>query len=348
MQGIDSVNIKSAIVHKVGNPARGERLQLSENSLSLNDLIVADLLKHYFLKPFNENEQYHFTHISNLELNEVYEYSTKIFENHKSFKKYAALIAQFLYAKSTHVKIKEGELYVVLFENIGIDGQYTEAVGIFKSESTETFLRVFQHGTSLEVGAETGIDLKKMDKGCLIFNVQRDEGYIVLNVDNLNKQQGTQYWMDEFLQIKPYAGNYHQTDKAMDMCKLFISNEYQDKFEVTKSDQIHLFNKSMEFFRSKEQFTTEDFSDEVLHHPEVVEAFQSFKERYQSSKDVSFDDPFEIHLAAVKKQQRHFKSVLKLDKNFHVYIHGRRELIEKGFDNHLGKNFYKLFFDEET
>lgn len=348
MNAIDSVNIKSAIVHKVGNPARGEALQLSENTLSLNDLMVADMLKHYFLKHFNENEQYHFTHISNIELNEVFDYAGKVFENHKSFKKYAALIAQFLYAKSTHVKIKEGELYVVLFENIGIGNQYTEALGIFKSESAETFLRVFRHGASLEVGAENGIDLKKLDKGCLIFNANKEEGYIVLHVDNLNRQQGTQYWMDEFLQIKPYTGNYHQTDKAMDMCKLFISNDYQDKFEVTKSDQIHLLNKSMDFFRSKEQFTLNEFSEEVLHHPEVVDAFETFKNKYQSAKDVSFDDPFDIHLAAVKKQQRHFKSVLKLDKNFHVYIHGRRELIEKGFDDSVGKNFYKLFFDEES
>ena len=43
-------------------------------------------------------------------------------------------------------------------------------------------------------------------------------------------------------------------------------------------------------------------------------------------------DNFEISAQAVKRQARIFKSVLKLDKNFHIYIHGNRELIEKGFD----------------
>ncbi len=66
MTGIKNVEIVQAIVHKVGNPTRGEDLKLSSNSLSLNDTDVRDVLAHYFLHPFNEHEQYHFTHISNV------------------------------------------------------------------------------------------------------------------------------------------------------------------------------------------------------------------------------------------------------------------------------------------
>ena len=29
---------------------------------------------------------------------------------------------------------------------------------------------------------------------------------------------------------------------------------------------------------------------------------------------------------------RYFKSVIKLDSNFHIYVHGKREWIERGFD----------------
>jgi hypothetical protein len=50
---------------------------------------------------------------------------------------------------------------------------------------------------------------------------------------------------------------------------------------------------------------------------------------------------------AVKKQERIFKSVLKLDKNFHIYIHGDRELIEQGMDAD-GRKFYKIYFEEES
>ncbi len=42
------------------------------------------------------------------------------------------------------------------------------------------------------------------------------------------------------------------------------------------------------------------------------------------------------------------RSVLKLDKNFHIYIHGDRELIERGYDEEKGKSFYKVYFEEES
>jgi hypothetical protein len=50
---------------------------------------------------------------------------------------------------------------------------------------------------------------------------------------------------------------------------------------------------------------------------------------------------------AVKKQQRIYKSVLKLDKNFHIYIHGNTDLIEKGVDMD-GRKYYKIYYQEES
>jgi hypothetical protein len=62
---------------------------------------------------------------------------------------------------------------------------------------------------------------------------------------------------------------------------------------------------------------------------------------------VEWDESFDIDLAAVKKQGKVFKSILKLDKNFHIYIHGRQDLIERGFDEAKGKHFYKVYFEQE-
>ena len=58
-------------------------------------------------------------------------------------------------------------------------------------------------------------------------------------------------------------------------------------------------------------------------------------------------DEFDISSPAVKKQQKVFKSILKLDRNFHVYIHGNREMIERGYDEERSMNYYKLYFEEE-
>ena len=148
MTSIDSVQLSQAIVHKVGNPTRGEELKLSAGPLTLTDGIVRNLLTRYFLGPFNEHEQYRFTHISDLGMNEVYHYVTAMFDDSQNFTKQSALLAQFLYSKSTHAKVKEGELYVVHFNTVPFGTEYTEAIGVFKSETKENFLIVFPHGGS--------------------------------------------------------------------------------------------------------------------------------------------------------------------------------------------------------
>ncbi|MBO9565758.1 MAG: nucleoid-associated protein [Niastella sp.] len=348
MTGLDGVVLQNVMVHKVGNPSRGEELKLSENPLTLNDEIVRGLLTKYFLGAFNENELYHFTHLSNIELNEVYNYVRTIFDDADTFVPQAALLAQFLYSKSTHVKVKEGELYVVLFDRVLFEKEYVRAIGIFKSETKETFLKVFPHGKSWEVIQESGININKLDKGCLIFNTNTVDGYKVCVVDSTSKQNDTQYWVTDFLQVQPYADSYHHTDKYLSLCKNFVTNEYAEKFDVSKSDQIDLLNRSMDYFKTKEQFNLQEFAEEVIHHPEVVNTFMEYKKNFETARNFEIEDEFDIHLSAVKKQQKVFKTVLKLDKNFHIYIHGRRDLIERGIDEMTGKKYYKIYYDEET
>ena len=348
MTGLDSVQLKNVIVHKVGNPTRNEELRLSQNALTLNDDLVQGMLIKYFLGSFNENEHYHFTHLSDVNLNEVYTYVTKIFEDSASFIESSGLLASFLYSKSTHVRVKEGEMYIATFDQVPFGTEYKQAVGIFKSESKESFLKVFPHGQSLEVISEEGININKLDKGCLIFRNNKDEGYTVCVVDSNNKQNDTQYWISDFLQVQPYADSYHNTDKYLGLCKQFITNEYAEKFEVSKSEQIDMLNKSMDYFKTKDQFSMQEFTKEVIHFPEVIDSFLEYKKTYETVKNYEIDEEFDIHLSAVKKQAKVFKAVLKLDKNFHIYIHGRKDLIEKGYDELTGKHYYKLYFDEEA
>jgi hypothetical protein len=348
MTGIDSVQLRDVIVHKVGNPTRGEQLKLSENSLTLNDALVRGMLTKYFLSQFNENEHYRFTHLSDINLNEVFTYVTRIFRDPGTFVTTSGLIASFLYSKSTHARVKEGEMYLALFDQVPFGTEYKQAIGIFKSESKESFLKVFPHGQSFEVVSEEGININKLDKGCLIFRTDEDQGYKVCIVDTSNKQNDARYWVTDFLQVEPYADSYHNTDKYLGLCKQFISNEFAEKFEVSKSEQIDLLNRSIDYFKTRDQFNIDEFAEEVIHHAELIDSFKDYKKTYESAKNFEIEDEFDINLAAVKRQAKVFKSVLKLDKNFHIYIHGRKDLIEKGYDELTGKNFYKIYFDEEA
>jgi hypothetical protein len=117
---------------------------------------------------------------------------------------------------------------------------------------------------------------------------------------------------------------------------------------VDRADQVVMLNKTAEFFKTNEVFKEEVFEAEVMQQPEIIEAFKEYKDKYETMNHVAFKEEFSIATDVAKKMQKNFKSVIKLDKNFHVYIHGDRELVDKGYDDEKGMKFYKLFYSEES
>jgi hypothetical protein len=271
-----------------------------------------------------------------------------MFANPKSFVKDSKEIGRILYEYSTHPKVKNGELYVAYFRNCIYEGAEVDAIGIFKSENKDTFLRLQFDGSDYQVEYEDGVNINKLDKGCLILNTNKDNGYIVASVDNISRSVEAQYWKDEFLKIYPANDNYHSTQHYLDACKNFVTNQLEQEYEVNKTDKMSFLNKTVEYFKKNDAFDEDQFLETVFEDKELISSFTKYKEEYLLDTGVQLEDSFEISGMAVKKQARVFKSVLKLDKNFHVYIHGDKSLIEKGYDDKLGKSFYKIYFDEES
>ena len=120
-----------------------------------------------------------------------------------------------------------------------------------------------------------------------------------------------------------------------------------EDFEVTKADQIDLLNRSVDYFKKNDDFNKDDFENEVFGDSNVRESFRKFDESYREAHDVEISDTFSISIPALKKQAAAFKSVLKLDKNFHIYIHGDKELIEQGMDE-SGRKYYKIYYEQES
>lgn len=336
-------------IHKVGNKSMEENLVLSEQPLNIIDKTLTGLLMKYFLHSFEKvNEIYHLSHATGeLGLNEVYHFAQQIFENADALHPNSKQIAKHLYDISDHPKIKGGELYFAYFKNLQVEGELHDAIGIFKSESKEPYLTVMQQQREFELDyVEEAINIKKLDKGCIIFNTDKDQGYKVAVVDQTNRSEAV-YWIDDFLKLKIRNDNYNQTHATLSIYKSFVTDKIDEVVDITKADKIDLLNKSMTYFKDRDKFDLEEFGAHVLGDPNVIEGFKLFKSNYEEEFDTKIDDGFDISNAAVKKQQRAYKSVLKLDKNFHLYIHGDRELIEKGFDAARNMNFYKVFFREE-
>jgi hypothetical protein len=337
-------------IHRIGNKAQDEFYVLSEQSMQITDQTLQNLLLQYFLSPYAKvNEIYRFTHPNDdLNLNEVFHFATAIFEDGTKFHEHSQQLAKYLYEVSSHPKIKSGELYVAFFENVQIEGELHDAIGIFKSETKETYLKVYPEQTGFGLSyEEDAINITKLDKGCLIFKTEKEEGYKVAVIDQTNRSAEAVYWKDEFLKLKVRNDNYNQTNNVLGVYKSFVTDKLDENFDMSKADKIDLLNKSMKYFKEKESFDLDEFSNEVIANKEGIESFKNYKKSYEEEFDTTIADSFDISDAAVKKQARVFKSVLKLDKNFHIYIHGDKELIEKGFDEDKSMNFYKVYFREE-
>src|SRR5690606_42060648 len=110
----------------------------------------------------------------------------------------------------------------------------------------------------------------------------------------------------------------------------FVAEQIPEDFQVSRADQIDLLNRSANYFKSREEFNQAEFESEVLGDTEVIESFRNYGKNFMANAEYDPEENFQISDHDVKRQARVFKSVLKLDKNFHIYIHGSRELIEKG------------------
>jgi len=81
--------------------------------------------------------------------------------------------------------------------------------------------------------------------------------------------------------------------------------------------------------------------------PELSAGFNSFRNEYQKTHDVRFDESFQGKPESIKRRSVGTITTIKLDKNFDVNIHGGEQYIERGYDENRGMKYYKLFFNEE-
>lgn len=339
--------IEKISAHFIANKNEDDHFSPSENELDTNDEELVELLKKYFLSPFKGQEFYNFTFSNNeFHLNPLYNYCNSIFEDDIPFHENSIKISQYLFDVSSHPNIKTGDFFVVHFSNINLDNELVEAIGLFKSENKHTFIKADKSEKNYTLDYEQGINIEKLDKGCLILNKNKSEGFKVCIVDKSNKGEEAQYWKENFLNLKPCNDDFHNTKAFLNIAKSYVSEQLDEEFEIEKTEKIGILNRSVEYFKSHEAFNKEEFEEEVFQNENVINSFRTFDSNYRTEHEIEVQDDFDISTQAVKKQSRFFKSILKLDKNFHVYIHGDKDMIERGVESD-GRKFYKIYYEKE-
>ena len=337
--------IEEIITHFVGNKVQEDGVIISKAPVSQTEELRF-VLRRYLLSSFDTEESWHFSHSGgDVEFNYIYGLCREVFRDPSCVYEKSVEMAKFLYEKSEQNKIKAGDFSVVFFREVMLDGDSLEAIGLFKSEEKDTFLKVVNLGSTLNLETEKGINTHKLDKGALIFNTKREDGYIVKVVDNTNKSDA-KYWNEDFLGLASCQNEYSNTKHAMAMAKNFVTKELPKEYEISKNDQITLLGKTLDYFKGNEAFSMDDFSQEVFGDPEVADTFSRYKEQYEARNDVHIEDSFGISGPACERQQRVYKRVIKLDNNVRIYISGKRDNVVQGEDEY-GK-FYKVYYQEES
>ena len=334
--------LTNCILHVVGNKNEDEGVLLSDRGIELNSE-TSGILQKYLLGQVTTDGYYQFWHESQLELNEVYAFVKRIFEDNTEFEAMSASIARHLYACSMHPKIKSGELCVVYLKNIIVDTVTCDAVGLFKSENKDTFLRFVMDGVRSSILSETGININKLDKAAIIFNTQSEDGYWVTVIDRTNKASEAKYWTEDFLKVRPCNNSYNQTESLIAMTRAFVSHLPE---EGGKKEKALMVQRSMEAVKAP-AVKVDNYARDVFQDEEVAQQFKEYTRKKAGEEGIAFDDEIKISSEAVKKKATTTLTTLKLDDNFDIKIHGDERLIEQGFDEEKGMKYYKLYYREE-
>lgn len=334
-------NISHMIVHYVGNKSRDEGVSFSEKELDYTD-ISSDIIS-MLVKSFNTKESCHFYFESTLALNPIYTFVKTIFDDVSRFQEQSEFIAKILYEKTSHPMTKSGELNLVYLSNCEIDGKKADAIAMLKTENKQPAYQYLHTEHGYEIKKSEVISFSKVEKGCLIFNINEENGYVVFSVDMKSKGIQSKYWKDDFLHVKTDATSYSQTKKLLNSCKVFIADNYTDDSKVEKANLISKVRKTLE---QTETVSIHKFSQEIFGEDSLDKQFES----YLSSKDNPCqmqENNIQIDTPLVKKKNSLPKTTLYLDSNFEINILGGHDKIVQGFDEAAGMNYYQFFYNKE-
>ncbi|MCW5515965.1 nucleoid-associated protein [Muriicola sp. Z0-33] len=341
--------IESVSLHRVGNKNKGEQIFLSETTYALDDEI-SGLLKEYFFKPFREKEEnyYRLTHEVDVEFNEVYKAVCEIFAQPGSCHLNSKKLARHLYEQSSHPHIKSGEVYVTYLTDVVLDNVKTDAIGIFKSELKQDFLQFKEEGKNLNIDILQGVNINKLDKGCLIFNTNKEEGFKVLSIDN--NRYDAKYWLEQFLDVVPLTDDNFYTKNYLKFCQNFAKDVVLPAED--KQQEVLFMNRAVNHFAKNDAFEESNFLNEVMENPELIPEFKHYKVEKGPKYSIEDVSNFEIANKAVSDTRKKIKNVIELDTNVQIKLdfinpESAEKFVEKGWDEERQMYYYLVYFNKE-
>lgn len=326
--------IKMATIQVVGNKTRGEGL--SAASILADVSGSSEFLTKLVEKSFTMDDVKQFSYIETVELNPVYQFVSKIFDENESFLKQSVNIATFLYDQSIHPNIRSGELYVLLLE-CEYKKELVEAVAILKSEKKDPFLATDNDGREISVRTIYGTGLKGLDKGCLVLNIQREQGYVVGTVDNTNNGSDAQYWTDSFLHVTNCEDDYHKTVKLTEMLTAFS----KQVAEQSAAEGAVVAKKATELLKKSEAVQMDELAERICTNDGQRVQFAAFRQVFEEEHG-GFAEEVNVVAKAVSRKPVTRMNTLRIGDEFEVKVLNPEARMEQGNDD--GGRYWKLYW----
>jgi 37-kD nucleoid-associated bacterial protein len=349
MINLFNAHIASLSIHRVGNKSRNEAIFLSSQPYKLDDEITP-LLKEFFLKPFREKEEnyFQFQHEADLEFHTLYQMISEVFEDSEQIHDISKKITHHLFDQSMHPHIKSGEVYVAYLENVQIDHEKVDAIGIFKSELKQEFLQFSEGEHQLDALLQQGVNLNKLDKGALIFNTKKEEGFKLLTVDS--NRYDARYWLESFLGVDTCEDENFFTKKYLKFCQDFAKDVVLPAED--KKEEVMFMNRAVNHFAKNDTFEETAFMNDVIDNPDLIPEFRHYKSEKAPKYSIEDLTTFPIANNAVTAARKKIKNTINLDTNIQIKLdfinpESAERFVEKGWDEEKQMYYYLVYFNKE-
>lgn len=334
------VDITKVITHKVGNKIANTGCSMSDVLTGTGELQRMALLN-MCIEPFKDEGTLQFFHPSSLGFNLVYESVRQIFDNPDRFINMSQNLARHLYDVTVGINDKGGLMVVLYFNNFIVDGDTVDAVGIFKCEKKGMVLSGIPNNNDNGIDFDLVKGISSYDKGCLVFNKDRENGYVVYAFEATGKPRPRELWFSDFLSVEKRADSYNCTESMMLFASKFIKQAIPSRFEASTKDIAEILERAKLFFKEEGFFYTDQFFHDVLEQEDIIDLW---KETVKAQDDPLLNlEEFGLSVQAVKRYQRKFDSDIVLD--------GKTK-INRGIDHESGEDdrgkYIKIYYKQQT
>ena len=180
---------------------------------------------------------------------------------------------------------------------------------------------------------------------CLVFNIHKEDGYVVAIVDNTNKSADAHYWTDSFLHAVPFDDDFHKTKLMFDFCSGFARLMKKER-PAQELETLKAFSSVAEMFRDEHNVSLQQLEelmcfscDASFHYADYKAVFEKENGALPLSFHVSTDSSkVDNRLARMR--------TMRVGNEFEIKVLNPAAQIENGYDSDKKKSFYKLYYKQ--